>query len=91
MPCACAANGCPVRPIPHCTSSKMSRAPAAAVAARAAARNSRDSARAPATPWTGSRITAATSPVTARSSAAASSNGTQVTANGSTGKPYQRS
>src|SRR5664280_222123 len=91
MPCACAANGCPVRPIPHCTSSKMRMAPAAAVAVRAVSRKARESARAPATPWTGSRITAATSLVTARSRAAASSNGTHVTTNGSTGNPYQRS
>ena len=61
-PQACAANGWPVRPMPHCTSSRISRAPAARVSSRAAARYSAPRPTAPASPWIGSAISAATSP-----------------------------
>ncbi len=88
MPCMFAANGKPVRPIPHWTSSQMSSAPAWIVRARSAARYVAPRSTAPATPCTGSTITAAVSAETARSTAARSPRGMNSTSNGACGNPY---
>ena len=59
--CSCA-NSAPVRPRPHCTSSRISAAPCSRVRARNPARNSGASTRTPPSPCTGSAMTAATVP-----------------------------
>jgi hypothetical protein len=54
-----AANGKPVRPTPHCTSSKIKIEPFSLHRNRSASRNAFGMSTAPATPCTGSTITAA--------------------------------
>ncbi len=83
--CWCA-NQVPVRPIPVCTSSSHSKAPACVVISRAAARNPSGAAITPASPWIGSMMTAAVSSVTAAASASTSPYGTNVTWPGSGSK-----
>ena len=77
------ANHSPVRPMPVCTSSSQSSAPLSRVISRAAARYAAGGTTTPASPWMGSRITAAVSSVTALASAASSPYGTKVTSPGS--------
>ena len=87
-PWSCAPNGAPSRPMPVCTSSMISSAPARSQAARIACRNSGAKSNAPAKPCTGSMMTAAVLESTAAASAAASLRGTNATSNGVRGKPY---
>ena len=77
------ANHSPVRPMPVCTSSSQSSAPLSRVISRAAARYAAGGTTTPASPWIGSRITAAVWSVTALASAASSPYGTKVTSPGS--------
>jgi hypothetical protein len=85
----CAAKGQPVRPMPHCTSSRINRTPAARVSSRAARSHSTPTSTAPPTPCTGSTMSAATSLARRASSAAASApaswRGRNVTGNGACG------
>ena len=62
----------PVRPIPHCTSSKINAAPCSSHASRAAASSSSERTCTPVSPWIGSSSTAAVRPSTAARSASAS-------------------
>ena len=59
-PEAVLASQSPQRPMPVCTSSSHSSAPAERVSSRTCARNSDGGSTTPFSPWIGSRITAAT-------------------------------
>ena len=88
MPAHWCANHLPVRPMPHCTSSKISCAPTSVQRARSAARNSRPMSKAPPTPCTGSTMTAAVSASTCAAMAPISRRGTQPTSKGARGNSY---
>jgi hypothetical protein len=75
--------------MPVWTSSRISNAFARSQAARAACKNCGAKSNAPASPCTGSMMTAAVLASTAASRAAASLRGTNTTSNGVRGKPYQ--
>ena len=77
--------------MPLCTSSAISKAPCWWDALRRVCRNPADRSNAPATPWTGSTITAATSGPIIASAAAQSSRGMKSTSKGFLGKPYHLS
>src|SRR3989442_4917875 len=85
------ANSVPVRPSPHCTSSKTSVTPRASHSSRRKATHSGSTGRTPPSPCTGSTITAAVRDAdTIRSAAAQSSSGTTCTpgTSGSNGVRY---
>ena len=79
-----------MRPIPVCTSSKISSAPVALQASRAATSISSEIGKIPASPWIGSIITAAVARPTAARSAAGSSRGTATKPFGSGPKRSSR-
>ena len=74
----CQAQSAPVRPMPHWTSSMISRAPCSSQAVRAVRSISRESGWMPDSPWITSRITAAVLSSTACPSASGSSRGTTL-------------
>jgi len=77
-----AANGWPTRPIPHCTSSKISTVPVSSQRRRSASRNSLPRSTAPASPCTGSTMTAAVLSVTNPGIASILPRGMKLTSNG---------
>ena len=76
-----------MRPMPHCTSSKIRMAPVSSQRWRSALRYSAPRSNAPPTPCTGSTTTAAVLSVIC-ASAAASRRGRNFTSKGVRGKPY---
>ena len=75
-PKLCQAKRVPIRPMPHCTSSKSSRMSFSSQSARTCFRYSRSAGRMPPSPCTGSRTTAQVLSLTAFFSASISLNGT---------------